>query len=308
MFKQDYDKFESMLGDVAAMFGKTMSTTQTAMYFRALSQYPLEAMQLALDAHVCSAERGRFMPLPADLIAQLETARFDGRPMAEEAWSNAIKSLDENETIVWTEETAEAWYSCANELMLVGDKFNASRGFIAKYDDLVLIARKQNKPIVWQVAQGYDKDKRNQVIREAYKTKKITQAQAITLLPHHKIDGKQYAAIKSTVSLMIEKNGSNAGHAMLERSEELKTAAQIHQDRIAMLRKALQAEEKPRYDGAKSKRDTLSIFEDAERLGVFTSDSERKFWLKKAGNGESMRDLQLIMLEKRQELKEQVTA
>ena len=89
MFKQEFEQFSEILGDVAGLYNKSLSTTQTAMYFRALAQYPLEAMQLALDAHVCSAERGRFMPLPADLIAQLEAMRFDGRPKAEEAWATA---------------------------------------------------------------------------------------------------------------------------------------------------------------------------------------------------------------------------
>ena len=303
MFKQEFEEFSKMLGDIAAMYNKPLSTTQTSMYFRALNQYPIESIQCALDAHVCSADRGRFMPLPADLIAQLETARFDGRPMAEEAWSNAIKSLDENETIVWTEETAEAWYSCANELMLAGDKFNASRGFIAKYDDLVLIARKQNKPIVWQVAQGYDKDKRDQVIREAYKAKKITQAQAVVLLPHHKADSDTYTKIQSTVSVLIENKGANVVNTELARTEELKTSAQILSDRIAALKKAAQIEEKPRLDGAKSKRDTMAVFEDAENLGVFTSDRERKAWCAKAANGENMKDLQIMILTKRQELK-----
>ena len=303
MFKQDYDKFESMLGDVAAMFGKTMSTTQTAMYFRALSQYPLEAMQLALDAHVCSAERGRFMPLPADLIAQLEAMRFDGRPRAEEAWAVAIGAMDENDTIVWTQETADAWYSCANELMQAGDKFNASRGFIAKYDELVLVARKQNKPVVWLVAQGYDKDKRDQVVREAYKAKKISQSQAVALLPHHKSDGESYEAIKTTVSLMIENKGATTGHHELDKVAAIKKAGELQQERIAALKKAAQIDDKPRIDGAKSKRDTLSIFEDAERLGVFTSDAERKAWCKKAADGESMKELQMMMLAKRQEIK-----
>jgi len=303
MFKQDYDKFESMLGDVAAMFGKTMSTTQTAMYFRALSQYPLEAMQLALDAHVCSSERGRFMPLPADLISQLEAMRFDGRPRAEEAWAVAIGAMDENDTIVWTQETADAWYSCASELMQAGDKFNASRGFIAKYDELVLAARKQNKPVTWLVAQGYDKDKRDHVIREAYKAKKISQAQAVALLPHHKSDGESYEAIKTTVSLMIENKGATTGHHELDKVAAIKKAGEVQQERIAALKKAAQIDDTPRVDGAKSKRDCLSVFEDAERLGVFKSDAERKSWCAKAANGENMKDLQMMMLAKRQELK-----
>lgn len=303
MNQSDFDGFGELLTSVAELYGKTIKPTQTTLYFRSLSQYPIEVIQAALDAHVCSAERGRFMPLPADLIAQLEAMRFDGRPKAEEAWATAIGSMDENDTIVWTQETADAWYSCANELMQAGDKFNASRGFIAKYDELVLVARKQNKPVVWLVAQGYDKDKRDQVVREAYKAKKISQSQAVALLPHHKSDGESYEAIKTTVSLMIENKGATNGHHELDKVAAIKKAGELQQDRIAALKKAAQIEEKPRYDGAKSKRDTLSIFEDAERLGVFTSDSERKAWCKKAANGENMKELQMMMLAKRQEIK-----
>lgn len=236
-----------------------------------------------------------------DIMQQMEN--MDGRPSAEEAWALAVKSRDEDLTIVLTQETQEAWLSGASELLDIGDKFNASRAYIEKYNQLVIAARDKNVPISWFVSLGNDKDQRDDVVRQAYAEKKITKAQAQTMLPYHKADEGTYKALQNSVALMIENKGANAGHAMLERSEELKTAAKTHQDRIAMLRKALQTEDKPRYDGAKSKRDTMAIFEDAERLCVFKSDSERKSWLKKAGNGESMKDLQLIMLEKRQELK-----
>lgn len=240
-----------------------------------------------------------------DIMQHLET--LDGRPSAEEAWALAVKSLDENLTIALTQETQEAWSSGASELLDIGDKFNASRAYIEKYNQLVTAARDKNVPISWFVSLGDDKDQRDNVVRQAYKENKITKEHAETLLPYHKSDEGIYKALQNSIALMIENKGSNAGHAMLERSEELKTAAQIHQNRIAMLRKALQTEDNPRYDGAKSKRDTLAIFDDAERLGVFKSDSERKAWCKKAGNGESMRDLQLLMLEKRQELKASAT-
>lgn len=303
MFNHDFDEFNELIGDLASLYSKTLTPKQTAMYFRVLSNYPLEAIQSAMDAHSRDAERGRFMPLPADLIAQLEAMRFDGRPRAEEAWATAIGSLDESETITWTEETSEAWYSCANELMRAGDKFNASRGFIAKYDELVLLARKQNKPVKWIVTQGQDKDKRDQSIRESYKAKKISQSQAVILLPHHKNDGESYEAIKSTVSLMIENKCATTGHHELERVAAIKKAGEAQQQRIAEHKKAAQASDIDRVDGTKSKRDTLAIFEDAERLGVFSSDKERKEWCAKAANGESMKDLQVMMLAKRQELK-----
>lgn len=236
-----------------------------------------------------------------DIMQQMES--MDGRPSAEEAWALAVKSLDENLTIALTQETQEAWSSGASELLDIGDKFNASRAYIEKYNQLVTAARDKNVPISWFVSLGDDKDQRDNVVRQAYAEKKITKAQAQTMLPFHKTDEGTYKALQKSVALMIENKGANAGHEMLQRSEELKKAAQIHQDRIAQLRKALQTDEQPRYDGAKSKRDTLSIFEDAERLGVFTSDAERKAWCAKAANGESMKDLQMMMLAKRQEIK-----
>ena len=303
MFKQEFEQFSEILGDVAGLYNKSLSTTQTAMYFRALAQYPLEAMQLALDAHVCSAERGRFMPLPADLIAQLEAMRFDGRPKAEEAWATAIRSMDESETIIWTEETSEAWHSCAKELMLAGDKFNAGRGFIAKYDELVLLARRQNKPMNWQVTQGYNKDLRDQAIREAYKAKKLTQAQAVVLLPHHKNDGESYAAIKTTVSLMIENKGASIGHHELERVADIKKAGESQQQRIAEFRKAAAIDAEPRPDLTKCKRDSLLIAEEADRMNVFYSDKEKKEWFAKASHGENLKELQVRILTAKSERK-----
>ena len=98
---------------------------------------------------------------------------------------------------------------------------------------------------------------------------------------------------------MIENKGATTGHHELDKVAAIKKAGELQQERIAALKKAAQIDDKPRYDGAKSKRDTLAIFDDAERLGVFKNEHERKYWLNKAGNGESMRDLQVLMLEKR---------
>ena len=61
----------------------------------------------------------------------------------------AVKSLDEDLTIALTQETQDAWTSGAAELLDMGDKFNASRAFIEKYNQLVTSARDQKKPISW---------------------------------------------------------------------------------------------------------------------------------------------------------------
>lgn len=236
-----------------------------------------------------------------DIMQHLDN--LDGRPSSDEAWATASQSLDEYTTIVWTTETAEA-FGVASPLLDIGDKFNAAKAFKEKYDHLVSNNRLNQKPIAWMANVGTDSGSRQQVIQQAIAEGKFSKEQALHLLPNHKPVAKgAYEAIQSTVALMIENKGANAGHAMLERSEELKNSAQILQDRIAALKKAAQIEDKPRLDGAKSRRDTMAVFEDAERLGVFTSDKERKSWCAKAANGENMKDLQMMMLTKRQELK-----
>lgn len=297
MKQSDFDNFGDLLTSIAEMYGKNIKPTQTAMYFRALTQYPIEAIQAALDAHVCSAERGRFMPLPADLIAQLETMRFDGRPSAEEAWSVAIGTLNEKDTIVWTEETATAWFSGANELMFAGDKFNASRGFIGKYNELVVMARRNGVAIKWVITPGDDKDMREQVIRQAYKDKKITQEYARVLLPYHTVVEGVYDAIQSNVSHMIENKGASIAHHELSRVEQLKTAAEAHQQRLAELHKAIGVT--PTQPKKRNAFECLELFDKAEAAKVFIDRDDKKHWLDVAGQAGDMRELQQRILAKR---------
>lgn len=296
MNQSDFDNFSELLTTTAEMYNKTFKPTQTAIYFNVLSKFPIEAVRMAFNAHLQDSERGRFMPLPADLIGHLEKMRFDDRPSAEEAWSTAVQAVDERVTVVWTEETKLAWDACASELMAIGDKFNASRGFIAKYNDLVSLARLQGKPVVWLVAQGYDKDLREQAIRDAHKAKKITTEYAKILLPYHKAEEGALAAIESNVALMIENKGATANHKQLSRLDELKKAGEIHQQRIAALKNAIgDKEHKKEF----SPRECLAIFEKAEALNVFFDNSDKKHWLEVAGNGGNMNELQQRILAKR---------
>ncbi len=296
MKQSDFDNFSELLTTTAEMYNKTFKPTQTAIYFNVLSKFPIEAVRMAFNAHLQDSERGRFMPLPADLIGHLEKMRFDDRPSAEEAWSTAVQSIDENITVVWTEETSQAWYAAANELMAIGDKFNASRGFIAKYNDLVSLARLQGKSVKWLVVQGYDKDLREQAIREAHKAKKITTEHAKILLPYHTSEEGTLERIQGNVSLMIESKGATANHKNLSRVDEIRIAGELHQKRIADLNKAIGNTETVKK---RNPLECLNIFEQAERLGVFHGSNDKKHWLETAGNGGDMSLLQQRILAKR---------
>lgn len=295
MFNNDNKEFASLIEDTADFYNKKLSTMQLKMYFDVLAHYPIGAVQAAVKAHLSDSERGRFMPLPADLIGHLEKMRFDGRPSAEEAWSVAVQSIDDRLTVVWTEETSQAWFAAASELMAIGDKFNASRGFIAKYNDLVSLARLQGKPVVWVVSAGDDKDLRDRVIREAYQAKKITKAQAAVMLPYHQSTDGVLDKIQN-VALMIENKGATENHKALSRVNELNKAGKVHQERIAILREAIGDKEFKRKNNP---RECLTIFEKAESLRVFSNPSDKKHWLDVAGKGGDMTELQMRILSKK---------
>ena len=77
-----------------------------------------------------------------------------GHPSADEAWALAVKAMDENETVIWTNEIMYAWDRC-RAVYEDGDKVGARMAFKAVYEGLDLSARPE-----WIVSEGFDKDKR----------------------------------------------------------------------------------------------------------------------------------------------------
>lgn len=309
MFKQEFEKFEEILGDVAGLYGKSLSTNQTVMYFRALIKYTLQDVQAAINGHVSDPERGRFMPLPADIIAKAEKcfAVNDGRPTAEQAWAIAINAADERNTVVWTDETAQAWntVSCfyGDGRVSSTNEYNASRAFKDTYDRLVAENRANRVMALWIVGQGWDKDLRSVAIEQALSQNLITQAQAAPMLTYHQEPaGDIIAAISGSV---VHRIGlSKDAQESLDRVASLRDAGEKHQAGLAALHAALNAKSsKPKQEALKNPVDNLRIFEQAESAGVFIDREDKKMWLEKAGSGECLSVLQARIFEKRAQRK-----
>ena len=169
MREQDAAPFVVLLSDVFSLYptAKQLTDGLVAMYFRALATYPFEVVQSAFDAHVKDPQRGRFAPLPADVIAQIEgLAEQDGRPGPEEAWAIALRSSDEAETVVWTAEIAEAMAG-ARPVLAAGDEVGARMAFREVYTRLLDAARRQRMPAAWTVSLGFDTERRGVAIRAA---------------------------------------------------------------------------------------------------------------------------------------------
>jgi hypothetical protein len=170
MLEADFDEFEQMLGAVCSLLSRgnyEPSAANTALYFRALARFSLSDVRAAFDAHVGDSQRGRYVPTPADLIAQLEAREgADGRPGSEEAWAIAFRSTDESQTVVWTPEIAEA-LGVAQPLLDARDKVAARKAFIEAYERIIVTARQRRTPVTWSVSEGHDPRERARVVGEA---------------------------------------------------------------------------------------------------------------------------------------------
>ena len=179
MRKEDFTTFCGMLDDVAALLqpGQPLGSTARAMYFRALAAHDLADVAVALDAHVKDPQRGRFFPKPADVVAQLQgLAENDGRPGAEEAWSIGLLSDDEDASVVWTDEIAQAM-GVAQPVLRNGDKVGARMAFREAYERLVQEARAARRPVIWTVTQGLDPRRIACAVEQGVKAGRIPRAE-----------------------------------------------------------------------------------------------------------------------------------
>lgn len=88
MRKTDFEAFAALLAAEAEIRNaKPLSEGALLLWWQRMERFELEQVQRALDRHSRDAERGRFMPQPADLIRYLEGSTTDRAALA---WGKAI--------------------------------------------------------------------------------------------------------------------------------------------------------------------------------------------------------------------------
>jgi len=167
MIDRDRPAFAALLTDALAFYGKDASPFALDVWWQACKAFPLDVVRQAISRHAMDAERGRFAPLPADVIAQIEgRTAHDGRPGPEEAWAKSLRASDEAATVVWTAEMAQAWQAC-KPVFDLGDKVGARMAFREAYERLVRQARQASIPAQWMASLGWDASGREAALREA---------------------------------------------------------------------------------------------------------------------------------------------
>lgn len=179
------------LAVTAEVCGTEFSEPAARAIVSRLGGYQLEAVLKALDK--CQVEVTGRLSLAA-IVSRIE----DGRPSADEAWSTAIMANDEAATVVWTSETAKAYWA-AHTLLESGDKVGARMAFREAYERELSNARQDGKPVKWEATLGTDPYQREQAIKRAAELNQIGHDHAKAMLPHlDEIDPQMLALITGT--------------------------------------------------------------------------------------------------------------
>ncbi len=125
---QEQDRLVDLLVATAEVIGDQLSPNAAAYMVSDLAQYPLPMLERALAS--CRRELKARLSLAA-ILERIE----DGHPAPNEAWANAIRAADEGATVVWTEQTRDAW-AAALPLVQAGDKIAARPAFLEVYTRL----------------------------------------------------------------------------------------------------------------------------------------------------------------------------
>lgn len=178
MRPEDRKEFNTLLITAMAVYERQITAALGDLFFAALGQYSMDQVRDAMARHLQDPADGKFSPKPADLIRQIEGARSqDKRPGKDQAWSIALRSLDDNETVTVTPEILTA-LDTARPLLEMRDKVAARMAFVEVYEKLVASKRAAGVPMESTVSFGDDKSRRQIAIEDDMRRGMLTREQA----------------------------------------------------------------------------------------------------------------------------------
>jgi hypothetical protein len=85
--------FKTLLTDAMAFYRRDLSTFALGVWWEACHTFSFEQVAKAITAHAMDPEQGRFAPMPADLVKQLQGTKTDRSLVAWGAVYRAIRSV-----------------------------------------------------------------------------------------------------------------------------------------------------------------------------------------------------------------------
>lgn len=171
-------EFIRILSKCMSAYSKPLPLSdQVSVWIEFLSEYPIHIIKHAFASY--TAENDVHEPKPAAIANRCKL--LDGRPNVEEAWAMALPCKDEGETVVWTEEMAQAFAICRPVLVGEDDEIGGRMAFKEAYVRLVSQARLRKIPARWFASAGYDPLRREAALAAAINRGLIASAPELLL-------------------------------------------------------------------------------------------------------------------------------
>lgn len=165
----------------AETMGQAISKNAAAMMATDLSTFTMDQLTTALNRTrmECTGK----LTLKA-ILDQLDV--LQGRPGGNEAWALALRAREERDTVVWTDEVAQAW-AVAAPMASGRDLVGARMAFKDAYERITQNARDTFKRPEPQIAVGWDNAQRIAVVTEAHNNGRIPLALALRVVGEHEV-------------------------------------------------------------------------------------------------------------------------
>jgi hypothetical protein len=174
-------QFMQLLTQSMGAYGKPLpEPSLLKAWWDVLAPYPLQIVMRAFAVY--GDEEDRFAPVPAAIAKRCKL--MDGRPSDDEAWAIALLSQDEADTVVWTQEIAEAFGICSMVLR-GGDEVGARMAFKDAYNRMVSEARLTGRPAKWSASLGWDLAKREIAVTKAANAGLLPAPAVRVMLPNY---------------------------------------------------------------------------------------------------------------------------
>jgi hypothetical protein len=151
------------------------------VWIRLLADIPLRYVERALEIHAKDAS-AKHPPTPADVLEIIRERTQAQWPSADEAWSIALQAMDEDVTVVWCSEIAQAW-NISRPIAEEGDNIGARMAFRESYRRLVREVQEAGGEPHWEVSLGHNPMLREAPLLQAVQNKLLAHETIAHLLP-----------------------------------------------------------------------------------------------------------------------------
>lgn len=215
--------------------GKVYSRPAMVEIFEQLEVFQLDDVRKAMRCH---GQQSKFAPTPADIIAILGKSK-PRHLDANEAWAIALKSMDEAETVVMTQEILSARVA-AWDIWEAGDSIGARMAFKSAYERLTEIP---NAP-TWFVSVGHDPVRRVEAISKAVDQGLLPRSE----LQKYRIENPTVTVDKLRLSSAKKSKDEpeNKSDEILRKLEEMRMALNESREDVEAKRKAREKFEEKR--------------------------------------------------------------